>query len=222
MSKSPYKFKNYQKTNGDEHISSKLEKDHSPKAPNSTTEEQLEENRFPVEIVPTEKMLEKARTGSATVVTEKNLNDSTSNFNIQYRDSSTSAGNINKLEEQRVAKAKMEDEKYEPASETPTELRWWQKEADTKKKIKTAQIAPLPSEAPASDEYDEDVRADQLASIFGNFIEDEQPLPDTVLATNNFRLIEDKESGGNHVLAYIFDDTEYTGEEAIDIASLKS
>jgi len=90
--------------------------------PKDVTEKQLEDGRNESKVATTEKLLEKARTGAATTLTEGQLDGSKSKL-VQHRNAETSAGNINKLEEQRIAaKNTPEKEKYEAASETDKKL----------------------------------------------------------------------------------------------------
>ena len=125
--------------NLDESISVRLKKQHE-EAPNTVTEKQLEGNRLSEKDVTTEKQLEKVRTGSAEVIIEKNLNDSKGKF-APLRNDKTAKGDINKLEEKRLAGDRTEKEKYEVASGTQKTLKWWDglKEAAAKKNVKTAQ-----------------------------------------------------------------------------------
>jgi hypothetical protein len=139
MSKSKFNLKSYQKTNGDDHIDRKLQKEHE-EAPTSITEKQLDGNRVNEKDVILEKLLENKRLGSADVIIEKNLNDSKGLF-APLRNSDTYTGNINKIEEKRLAGDKMEDEKYEVASKTPKSERWWEHLASTSSKI-VATAAP--------------------------------------------------------------------------------
>lgn len=124
--------------NLDEHITMRLKEQHVD-APNQITERQLDENRFEVKEVILEKQLEKVRTGSADVVTERNLNESKGKFG-DLRNSKASEGDINKIEEKRLAGERTEKEKYEAASATPKALKWWEhlKKAGSSKVIKTA------------------------------------------------------------------------------------
>ena len=125
--------------NLDESISVRLRKQHE-EAPNTITENQLKGSRFESKDVTIEKQLEKVRTGSAEVVIEKNLNDSKGKF-APLRNDKTAKGDINKLEEKRLAGDRAEKEKYEVASGTQKKLKWWEglKEASSKKTVKTAQ-----------------------------------------------------------------------------------
>ena len=136
MSKSKFNLKNYQATNGDDHIDRKLQKEHE-EAPTSITEKQLDGNRITEKDVILEKLLDAKRLGSADVIIEKNLNDSKGMF-APLRNSDTHTGNINKVEEKRLAGDKMEDEKYESSSKTPKSERWWEHLASNSSRIVTA------------------------------------------------------------------------------------
>ena len=108
-------------------------------ATNEVTEEQLKKDRVPEKNVTMEKLLEVKRNGGSDQITERNLNTSKSKL-VKHRNAEAYTGDFNKLEEQRVAKKKMEDETSKPASETPEDMRWWkQLKADAEKNIKTAQ-----------------------------------------------------------------------------------
>jgi len=102
------------------------EKNKGEKEKNIITEKQLDENRFPVEETTLEGLLEKTRTGSAYSTTEALLDNTKANFDIKFRDESAYSGDINKLEEKRLANNPVEDEKYESLSEVPKKLRWWE------------------------------------------------------------------------------------------------
>jgi hypothetical protein len=131
-----YKFQVYEETPGDDHIDYRLQKEHK-KAPQELTQKQLEDFRVDEKNVSTEKLLEKVRKGSAEVIIEKNLNDSKEGFGVKHRNEETYTGDINKLEEKRLASKPIEKEVYEVSSETPKKLRWW--EAKSPDGLKIAQ-----------------------------------------------------------------------------------
>ena len=133
---SKFNLKNYVKINGDDHIDRRLQEQHEDPQ-NSITEKQLDESRVEQKDVIMEKLLENKRTGSAEVIIEKNLNDSKGMF-APLRNSETYNGNINKIEEQRLAGEKDEKEKYQPASKTPKSDKWWEHLASNSKNIVTA------------------------------------------------------------------------------------
>ena len=87
-------------------------------APDTLTENQIDKDRKETKETTTEEKLEKVRTGSSELLVEGLLNDSKSKLH-QHRNEDASAGDINKLEEQRMAnKNRQETEKQEPSSET--------------------------------------------------------------------------------------------------------
>ena len=110
--------------NLDEHITMRLKEQHAD-APDKITERQLDDNRFEAKDFIMEKQLEKARTGSADMIIERNLTESKGKFG-DLRNSKTSEGDINKLEEKRLAGDRAELEKYEAAAQTPKALKWWE------------------------------------------------------------------------------------------------
>jgi len=116
----------------------KLQKDRKD-APEELTEKQLDKDKVPEKDELTEKLLERTRTGGADIIIEKNLDDSKSKL-VQHRNTSAYDGDINKLEEQRLAKGNVEeDETAKPASEYPKKERWWEHlKASSKKKVITA------------------------------------------------------------------------------------
>ena len=138
---SKFNLKTYEKIDGDEHIERRLRVDHS-EAPNEINESQLEDGRVDESEVLIEKLLEKKRTGYGESLIEKLLEDSSSKL-VQHRNSETSAGDINKLEEQRLANEPEEEEEYDLASETPKAFKWWQKnESGDKLKLAQSNFSP--------------------------------------------------------------------------------
>ena len=132
---SEYKFVNYEKLDEHAHTDRMLSEEHKD-APEVITDKQLDSHRVKEKDTIMEDLLEKTRTGGAQVLLEKNLNDAKEEFGIKHRDSSTYEGDINKLEEKRLAKYNIEKEEYEVASETPKRQRWW--EVKTKDGLKLA------------------------------------------------------------------------------------
>ena len=130
---SKFNLKNYQKIDGDQHIDSRLQEQHED-SKNSITEDQLKDRRVGPKDVILESLLNGKRLGSAEVIIEKNLNDSKGMF-APLRNSETYTGNINKIEEKRLAGEKTEDEKYEPAAKTPKVEKWWEHLAKDSSKI---------------------------------------------------------------------------------------
>lgn len=125
MAKEKMSFPVFEKTDGDEHITYRLRKEHVDEQ-DTLTEDQLKDSRVEEKNVIMEALLESKRTGSADKITEKNLNDSKAKFGSAHRNEDAYTGDINKLEEKRLAGHKMEDEKYELAGETPKNLKWWE------------------------------------------------------------------------------------------------
>jgi hypothetical protein len=117
------------------------------KGPEEVTEKQLDADRKDGDVLTTEARLEKVRTGSATVLTEGQMEDSKSKL-MKHRNPDTSKGDINKVEEQRLAAKKTnEKEEYKPASSTDKKLMLPEikgkdglKTASSSKTIKTAQF----------------------------------------------------------------------------------
>lgn len=125
MSDKKFNLKTYQKINGNEHIDMRLRDAHE-KAPDVINEKQLESYRATEANVAIEKLLEDKRTGEETEITEKRLDTHKSKFANKYRNPDAHAGDINKLEEQRLLNDPSEKEKYEAASSAPKEFRWWE------------------------------------------------------------------------------------------------
>lgn len=107
----------------EDHIERRLKKEHKPDL-EEITEKQLEDYITDEEPQLTEKRLKDNR-GGPDGTTEARLNSSSSKL-MKHRDESTHIGDINKLEEQRLANKPVEKEKYTPASETPKAFRWWE------------------------------------------------------------------------------------------------
>ena len=156
---SKFNLKDYQKTNGDEHITMRLEKEHSDAA-DVVNERQLEDGRVDEKGVTIEKLLADNRTGAEDEITEKRLDTHKAMFKNKYRNSETFEGDINKLEEKRLNGERTEDEKYEAASETSKQMRWWEdvkspdglKLANNAKKVVTAQEEDIPADADVAQE----------------------------------------------------------------------
>lgn len=121
-----FNLKHYVQIDGDEHIDAKLQESHK-EAPNVINEQQLEVTRVTEKDVTTEKQLESQRNGGDDEITEKRLDTRDAKFANKYRNEETYTGDINKLEEKRLTNDPVENEKYEPASEIPKQLRWWEK-----------------------------------------------------------------------------------------------
>jgi len=125
MNDKKFNLKNYQKINGDEHIDMRLEQSRQ-EAPNVINERQLEVGRVDEKNVTIEKLLEDKRTGEATELTEKQLDTHKPKFANKYRNPEAFQGDMNKLEEQRLQNNPVEKEKYDLASETASQFRWWE------------------------------------------------------------------------------------------------
>jgi hypothetical protein len=142
---SKFNLKNYKKNNGDQHITMQLKEQHKDPA-NTITEKQLDDRRVEEKDVILEKLLDGKRLGSAETLTEQRLNNEKGMF-APFRNSETYTGDINKLEEKRLAGDKMEDEKYESASETPKAQRWWDNlKASSNKKVVEAARRKRPAQ----------------------------------------------------------------------------
>jgi len=139
MSERKFNLKDYVKINGDVPIGSRLMEEHGG-IPDEVTEKQLDKDRVSEENVPIEKLLEKARLGGADMLPEGRLNTETSMFG-KYRDSSAYDGDMNKVEEQRLAGSPVEKEKYTDSSETPKKLRWWEEGGKSPDGLKLAKVA---------------------------------------------------------------------------------
>lgn len=95
--------------------------------PGTVTQDQLEDQREGEPEALTEKQLDKARTGSAEALTEGLLDKSGSKL-VKHRNPDAHMGNINKLEEQRLARDdRQEKEKYKPANSAPKGARFLEK-----------------------------------------------------------------------------------------------
>lgn len=136
MSKSKFNFKDYVKIDGSQPIGSRLMEEHE-EAPEEITEKQLDRDRVPEKEVTIEKLLEKNRDGGADELTEGRLNTETSKL-AEYRNPSAFEGDMNKVEEWRLANDPVEDEKYTDASSTPKDLRWWEQNSKSPDGLKVA------------------------------------------------------------------------------------
>ena len=207
---------------GDFHIDFRLQDSHS-EAPNEITEKQLDKYHFEVDDLLTEKQLEKSREKASTTAgtTEALLNNQKAKFDIKLRNEDASKGDINKLEEQRLAGEKQEDEKYDPASSTPKDLRWWEghkspdglKIASNKKKIIVQAIAPYDFEEEEENEVRDAVF--DLEVNPGDFLED---------VINKFTVIQDDSDETGRTITLRFDepDPNYTKTELETAATIKA
>jgi len=100
---------------GDMPIESKLRVKPAADEPQQVSEAQLDDRREGTEDWLTEKKLENRRTGAAETLRSERLDASDSGL-VMHRNKSAYEGDINKLEEQRLANSPVEKEKYEPAA----------------------------------------------------------------------------------------------------------
>jgi hypothetical protein len=130
--------------NSGSQIETKLnEKNKKEEQPQELTEKLLQKDRKDTEETTIEKKLEKVRAGSEEMLVEGQLNKSKSVI-IKHRNTDTAKGNINKLEEKRLAGDTMESEKQEPASEVDKPRRFWEtKSPDGLKLAKSVKIAQV-------------------------------------------------------------------------------
>jgi hypothetical protein len=113
------------KGNNEDPIETKLnEKNKKENEPQEITENQLGKDRSNTDETIIEKKLEEVRAGSEEVLIEGQLNKNKSTI-VKHRDESTAKGNINKIEEKRLAGDTMESEKQESASEVDKPRRFW-------------------------------------------------------------------------------------------------
>jgi len=126
-----FNLKNYIKISGDEHIESRLRQSHED-GKDVIGEKQLEDYRCNEQEALTEKQLDRQRGGNkeSSELVEKRLDSGKSKFANNYRNPSAYQGNVNKLEEKRLANHPVEKEEYESASTTGKKLRWWEKTDD--------------------------------------------------------------------------------------------
>lgn len=159
---SKFNLKDYKKSDGDLHTDKMLQEQHVD-APQQISEKQLDEKRIDKEPDSvSEKQLDKVRADDEGRTIEGRLNQDKARFDIKHRNKDAYNGDINKVEEKRIASDKMEDEKYEVAADTNKELRWW--ETKTNDGLKLASTSKAMTKIAAGDE-EEDV--DELAPIKG-------------------------------------------------------
>lgn len=151
MPKNEYKFVTYEKLDPDAHTDLMLSNLHGD-IPEFITDKQLDEYHFDNKELTTEKLLEDKRTGSRHDLLEKMFNEDKGLYGSQYRDSSTYDGDISKLEQKRVEKYNIENEKYEAASETPKRDRWWNIKSEDGLKIAYKNLNYLTKQSQAEDQ----------------------------------------------------------------------
>jgi len=120
---------------GNKHTEQRLKSEHS-ETPTSITQKQLEKDRVAEKNVTMEALLESKRLGGASGIIEKGLNDAKGGLH-KHRNAEAYSGNLNKIEERRLSTKTQEKEKYESASSTPSNKRWWDglKSSATKKVV---------------------------------------------------------------------------------------
>ena len=173
---SKFNLKKYVKVNGDEHIDQKLGDSHE-EAPEVIMEKQLEKGRTKKPEVILEGLLAEIRKGGAEQSPEYRLNNEKSKI-VEYRNPSAYEGDMNKLEEQRLKGDPVEDEKYEMASETPKDMRWWEeKSPDGLKLTHKNRKNWLQKSADVVDEYEsKDKKEDwDMSPALKKLLEQEEP-----------------------------------------------
>ena len=121
-----FNLKNYQEIDGDGVIEHRLKEDHTNVNIEEITEEQLEANRVGEQDVTIEGLLNQVRGDPDFEIIERKLDTKKAAFDSKFRNPEAYEGDMNKLEEKRLANDPVEDEPYEAASETPAKLRWWE------------------------------------------------------------------------------------------------
>ena len=182
---SKFNLRDYQKIDGNIPIDKRLEEDRG-NIPNEINESQLKNYRSENVHKTIEGLLNEVQTGESTVITERGLDTKKSNFGIEYRNSDAFTGNINKLEEQRLANDPVEDEKYKPNSGAPKKFRWWEDDdspdgldfvRDTKdskkskKKVATAQSSLIDDLDPV--EIEEEIIPPEWSAVNDESYEDD-------------------------------------------------
>jgi len=121
-----FNLKKYQKINGDEHIEMRLRNvNKGSEEAEVINESQLEDYRATEKDVLTEKLLEKNRTGAADRTVEARLENQDPKNGVKYRNPDAYTGDINKLEEKRLASKPVEKEEYESATIKSKSGKWW-------------------------------------------------------------------------------------------------
>ena len=133
------------KEDSGQQIETKLvEKNKKEEEPQEITEAQLKKDRKDTEENTIEKKLEKVRAGSQEMLTEGQLNKSKSTIMKHRSAEKTAKGDINKLEEKRLAGETMESEKQELASEMDKPKRFYEvKSPDGLKLAKSINIVKV-------------------------------------------------------------------------------
>ena len=201
MSDKKFNLKDYVKINGDIPIGSRLMEEHG-NIPNDITEKQLDKDRVEEKQVTIEKLLDESRTGGADMLTEGRLNSEKSKIS-KYRNPEAYKGNINKVEERRLASDPVEKEKYS-STEIPKKLRWWEEKSPdglkiaSNKALKTAQLSDLEEYDDDDDFFAEDeveeLSFDKSWEVLPEVFEDEEvPVKKgNPLLTEDFPVVEDE------------------------------
>jgi hypothetical protein len=121
-----FNLKWYQETDGDAHIDQRLDDDHTGENIDEISEAQLERDRTGDPDLTLEGLLNKNRPDLDFRITEAALDENNGEFGSDFRNPEAYEGDINKLEEKRLLNNPVEDEPYEPLTETPKKLRWWE------------------------------------------------------------------------------------------------
>jgi hypothetical protein len=133
-----FNLKDYQAVDGDAHIDQRLDVDHTGDNINEISEAQLEDNRTGNPDLTLEGLLNQNRPELDFRITEAALDQNDGEFGSDFRNPEAYEGDINKLEEKRLMNDPVENEPYEPLTETPKNLRWWEgKSPDGLKVAKT-------------------------------------------------------------------------------------
>jgi len=177
---SEYKFVVYEKLDEDAHTDRMLSESHGD-IPEEITDKQLDPHHVGDKDSVMEKLLENNRTGSAEVVIEKNLDEAKDEFGSKHRNAQAYEGDMNKLEEKRLADYNIEGEEYETASETPKRQRWWEIKSEDGLKIafeKKAQSMDIDWDYVERDRSLEDNMDDILDDPYGQDFEINEIDPD--------------------------------------------
>lgn len=185
-------------------------------APNSVTETQLDSFHFEVDDLLTEGLLEKQRKNASDDegTIEARLNKRKSPFNIQHRNNEASTGDINKLEEKRLSGTTQESEKYEAASTTEKDLRWWEKKSPDGLKLASNKKKVVALTIDADYDDDDDDRNESLLDT----IEEALTLDDSAQyskMTSNFSIVEDSSDSTGRVITVSFPPHDFGEDERL-------
>lgn len=141
---SKFNLKESKKQDGDTHTNVALQDQHVV-APEQITDKQLEKAKH-TDTIPesiTEKQLDSVRAEDEGRTIEGRLNQNKAKFDIKHRNESAYTGDINKVEEKRLAGDKVEDEKYQLAADTNKTLRWWETKTNDGLKLAMSKLAQV-------------------------------------------------------------------------------